>query len=459
MRPSVVPPAFATLFALSLMVPAEAQVRAAAPAPAATPGAPAPFPSSPGIRRIGHSPRVTTTPEGERIATATNSDLAFWGGYAFQGSYDGFRVIDISDPRNPKDVSQVRCGGSQGDVMVWNKILIRATDQVRSIPGNDPMHACEGLPAGPSDLTFRGLQIFQADDWSKVTAANLVGAVKLECGTHTHTMVPDLQKNRLIVYSSGGCNVGPPGRIVAVEIPIDSPQVARVVNNNISASERGCHDVFVNTAFKRLIGACRPNSVVWDITDPVNPVELYQVSHPEVGGWHSAAITYDGKILAMGWEPGGGSRPRCMATGTPLPDGQPGQFQNEAMKAIFFFDAEDGKFINWYVLPRPQTAVEACTIHNYNMIPIPGRHLLVHGSYQSGTAIVDFTDPNKPKELVWVDPAPGLGRIWSSYWYGGYIYESDMLNGLNVYQVDNAIVSGALSVPHLNPQTQEMAVY
>ena len=34
-----------------------------------------------------------------------------------------------------------------------------------------------------------------------------------------------------------------------------------------------------------------------------------------------------------------------------------------------------------------------------------------------------------------------------------------MLNGLNIYQVDPAILSGVLSVPHLNPQTQEMAVY
>jgi hypothetical protein len=315
------------------------------------------------------------------------------------------------------------------------------------------------MPAGESQVTFRGLQIFHADDWSKVTTDNLVAAVRLECGSHTHTVAPDLARNRLIVYSSGGCNVGPPGRIVAVEIPIDSPQVARVINNNIPAGDRGCHDVFVNTAFKRLIGACRPNTIVWDITDPANPVELMQLTHPEIPGWHSAAISYDGKLIALGWEPGGGTRPRCMATGTPLPEGRPGEFQTEAMKAIFLFDAETGKFINWHVLPRPQSEVEACTIHNYHFIPVPGRRLLLHGSYQAGTAIVDLTDPLKPKELVWSDPGAGAGRIWGSYWYGGHIYESDMLNGLNVYQVDTSVVSGALGVPHLNPQTQEMAVY
>jgi hypothetical protein len=303
-----------------------------------------------------------------------------------------------------------------------------------------------------------------------VTAANLVAAVKVDCGAHTATMVPDLPRNRIIVYSAGGCGgprlripgavqaPEPPGRIIAVEIPIDTPSAARVVNNNIIVGGQ-CHDLFVNSAFHRLIGACSPKAIVFDITDRVNPQKVMELTHPDINGWHSAALSYDGKLIALGTEPGGGTRPRCMATGTPLPDGRPGEFQTEAMKAIFLFDAETGKFFTWHVLPRPQSAVEACTIHNYHFIPVPGRRLLVHGSYQSGTAVVDLTDPLKSKELVWADPAAGQGRIWGSYWYNGYIYESDMFNGLDVYQVDAAVVGGALNVPHLNPQTAEMVVY
>ena len=30
------------------------------------------------------------------------SDLAFWGDKAYQGTFDGFRILDIDDPRNPK---------------------------------------------------------------------------------------------------------------------------------------------------------------------------------------------------------------------------------------------------------------------------------------------------------------------------------------------------------------------
>src|SRR5437868_2548514 len=249
MKHRVVPAAFAALLAVFVTLPAAGQggpppaggqaPGGQAPGGQAPGGRPArpqvsinanptiagqPFPTSPGIRRIGTSPRVTTTPTGERINSMTNSDLAFWGQYAFQGSYDGFRVVDISDPKNPKQVAQVNCAGTQGDVLVWNNILIRTTDQARGIPNNDLKRACEpGTPAGESPVTFRGLQIFQADDWTKVTVANLVTAVKVDCGSHTATMVPDLPRNRVIVYSAGGCGGAPRGLRVPGTTPAPEP--------------------------------------------------------------------------------------------------------------------------------------------------------------------------------------------------------------------------------------------
>lgn len=37
-----------------------------------------------------------------------NSDLAFRGDRAYQGTYDGFRIVDISAPANPKTVKRLR---------------------------------------------------------------------------------------------------------------------------------------------------------------------------------------------------------------------------------------------------------------------------------------------------------------------------------------------------------------
>jgi len=401
-----------------------------------------------------------------------NSDLAFWGDLAFAGRYDGFRVIDISAPGNPKEVAQVICNGNQGDVAIWGNILVRAVDRPQALPNNDLSRACEGTDTPIGVTGFEGLQIFVADDWRTVTAANLVKAVPTDCGAHTHTLVPDLAHNRLIVYVSvagSAAFAGPTPygtscaplhpRIVAVEIPLDNPAAAHVVNNNIPAGINGCHDAAVHLGVNRLVGACRPTVIVWDISDPVNPVQLYATTAPGPTSWHSASLTWDGKVLVMGWEPGGGGRPRCLPTGAVDPVGN--VVQTDEMKSLFFFDAANGALLGKWTLPRPQTLTENCTIHNYNVVPLRDRYVLVHGSYQSGTSVVDFTDPAHAVEVAWVDPLPidpnvlVLGGVWSSYWYNGFIYEHDILEGVRVYNLSDNVTAGARKFDHLNPQTQE----
>ncbi|HET9544053.1 MAG TPA: hypothetical protein VFO88_00610, partial [Gaiellaceae bacterium] len=42
-----------------------------------------------------------------------NTDLAFWGDLAIQGRYDGFRVIDIKAPGNPRELALFTCVSPQ----------------------------------------------------------------------------------------------------------------------------------------------------------------------------------------------------------------------------------------------------------------------------------------------------------------------------------------------------------
>lgn len=417
-----------------------------------------------------------------------NSDLAFWGRLAFAGRYDGFRVIDISAPGNPKEIAQVLCNGNQGDVAVWGNILVRAVDRPQRLPNNDLSRACEGTdtpqisPGPPArfETGFEGLQIF---DISDPVNSVLLKAVPTDCGAHTHTLVPDLANDRLIVYVSVAGSAGFAGptpygtscaaqhpRIVAVQIPLDDPAAASVVNNNIPAGTNGCHDVAVHWGVKRLVGACRPSVIVWDISDPANPVKLYETTVPGTmppapTSWHSASLTWDGKVLLMGWEPGGGGGPACQATGTPLvPPIAGNAVQTDEMKSIFFFNAVNGALLGKWTLPRPQTTTENCTIHNYNVVPLRNRYVLVHGSYQSGTSVVDFTDPANAVEVAWVDPAPIspttliLGGAWSSYWYNNFMYEHDILEGTRVYRLSDRVTAGARKLDRLNPQTQEFVI-
>ena len=186
-----------------------------------------------------------------------------------------------------------------------------------------------------------------------------------------------------------------------------------------------------------------------------DPRFLYTVEEPGVdgviGNWHSAAFSWDGEVLILGWEPGGGAAPECEATDPPV------------KKSAFFYDADTGAKLGQWTLPRPQSAAENCTIHNYSAVPLrSGKRVLVLGNYQAGPWVVDFTDPANAETVAWSDPPPlvptQLGGAWSSYWYNNFIYESEITKGLNVFRLSSSTTAGAMRVGHLNPQTQEFTI-
>ncbi len=70
------------------------------------------------------------------------SDLAFWGDTVYQGTFDGFRIIDADDVRDPTVlIDYDQCananGAGQGDVVVWGSILVRTWDSNTSAAGVD----------------------------------------------------------------------------------------------------------------------------------------------------------------------------------------------------------------------------------------------------------------------------------------------------------------------------------
>jgi hypothetical protein len=100
-----------------------------------------------------------------------------------------------------------------------------------------------------------------------------------------------------------------------------------------------------------------------------------------------------------------------------------------------------------------------------------GRHVLVSGDYQAGTWVTDFTNPGQPRTVAWADP-PSLGKVttptgelvnelggaWSSYWYNGFIYESEITKGLNVFRLSDPTTAGDIRLSRLNPQTEEFSL-
>ena len=421
------------------------------------------------MHALGHSEHPAQffgVPAAER---QISSDIAFWGKYAIHGNYDGFRIVDVSAPGNPKLVSHPRCNGDQGDIYVWEHIVVRSWNS----PAPEGRH-CLGQPV---PVGFEGVHVF---DISNPASPSLITAVEFSqagaenrgtadgCGSHTLTGTRD--GDRLVVYSnnSSGNNRPVCNAIDILEVPLANPAGAGHIGyvplqDGSLGSVNGCHDAGLILGDVNLLACASGHAAnVFSVGAPrggslENPQWLYNIEEEDdqgnkvgVGGrWHSATFTWDGQVLALGWEPGGGAQGRCRSVDADI------------YKSKFFYDANTGEKLGQWVLPRPQDGEgENCTIHNYNVVPLgSGRYVSVAGHYQAGTWVVDFTDPANPVTVAYSDPGPitpsNLGGAWSTYWYNGFIFESEIQSGLNVFRASDPVLAGEIRLPYLNPQTQD----
>jgi len=496
-----------------LAVPAAASQR-----PSKVERATATFDFTDNMRPVGFSSRAVPLDNLRPRQGNFNSDLAFWGDTAVQGTYAGFRLIEVDDPDDPKEIidwedcaSPTNTVGNQGDVIVWGdpqdkrkqSLVIRSwnsptpapmsqgaeippTDPARySTPGafcgEWPMFRVLPTPTHPVNppAVDRGQEGVHIIDVSDPEEPQVVAFVDIPCGSHTETLVPDLKNDRLLIYSNPSANTTfgspQPGSepvhcrgFDIVEVPLDDPSESRYLRF-VPTGEPGmppeelhpCHDTGVILGdVKKVACAGGSGPSVWTV-DPAeggsldNPKFLF---HRDLGTQvgHSASWSWDGDVLIFGHEPGGGSQARCQATSTTLD------------RTLFFLDGDTGETLSEFVHPRPQTALENCTWHNYNVVPTRRGNVLVAGNYQSGISVVDFSDPENPEEIAFADPAPlidpnppvgiELGGDWSTYWYDGHIYESDITRGLILWRLNDRAVAGAMRLGHLNPQTQEFSL-
>lgn len=389
---------------------------------------------------------------------ATGTDLAFWGRFAYAGNVSGFRIIDISDPEAPVTVADVSCPGSQNDISVWKNLVFLSVDGPRTQP------TCDGAPTTASAPgAWEGIRIFDA---SNPASPEFVAAVETDCGSHTHTLVPDEANDRVLLYVSSygltAANIGPNcqadhNKISIVEVPLDDPSSASVLKEQplrpdtqfLVGSEilpgllttRGCHDITVFQALDLAAGACLAEGQLWDISDPANPETLTatRIDNPNIQVWHSAAFSWDGEIVAFGDENGGGIFPRCRAT------------DPSTAGAIWFYRLSDQAELGHYKIPRPQTGV--CTAHLFNFLPGVRGYILASSWYTGGTSMVDATNPAAPKEIGFYDATNS--NTWSSYWYNNFVYTNEIGGrGMEVFLFSDRARAGAKRLPFMNPQTQ-----
>jgi len=430
------------------------------------------------------------------LLSFSNTDIAFWDNIMAAGSYHGFNLYELDKETAPSLLASVVCPGGQGDVSIVGHLLILSVEETRSRVDC----GLEGIRGDISADRFRGIRIF---DISDLTQPRQVGAVQTCRGSHTHSVVagPD-EQGKLIVYNSGisrvreeeemaGCIDESPGdnrtalfRIDVIEIPIDNPANARIIDSPtvfadpetgaLSGLWRGgdhgdetqdtyrtdqCHDITVFPSLQLAAGACSGNGILFDISDPRRPERIDVATDTGFAYWHSATFNNDGTKVIFTDEWGGGTRPRCR-TYDPLTWG-----------ADAIYDIVDGKLVfqSHYKMSAPQLETENCVAHNGSIIPVPGRDIFVQAWYQGGLSIIDFTDSRNPIEIAYFDRGPidaedlVTGGYWSTYWYNGHIYGTEIIRGIDVFALTpsdfltaNEIAAATLADQggQFNPQQQ-----
>ena len=438
-----------------------------------------------------------------------NSDLAFEGDFAFVGNFNGFQIYDISNPADPTIRTAVVCPGGQGEVSVYGNLLFMSAEETRARTD------C-GAPAAPagSPLRFRGVRVF---DISNLNAPVQVAAVQTCRGSHTHTLLKSPHDDaNLYVYVNGtggvrpatelaGCKALPQGtplttpqtdqelsqwRIEVIKVPLAAPQNAAVVstprlfaqgdtinglqnapptpqhpsgtNWSPSPTSDSCHDITTYPALDIAAGACEGNGLLLDIEDPANPKRIAVAQDNRFAYWHGATFSNDGTKVVFTDEWGGGTAPRCRATDD----------LSWGANAIYEIVDRHLVFRSYYKLPVAQTSQENCVSHLPSLIPVPGRDIMTQAWYQGGVSVIDFTDAEHPKEIGYYDRGPVnatalvLGGLWSSYYYNGAIYGSEIARGFDSWKLTptaelsvNEIAAAAeVELDRLTPQHQPKLV-
>jgi hypothetical protein len=371
-------------------------------------------------------------------------------------------------------------------------------------------------------VIFRGVRIF---DISNPLEPRHVGGVQTCRGSHTHTLVtqPGVT-DKVWIYNSGtssirsaaqlaGCSPSSTTnpatsayKIDVIEVPVAAPATARIVSGPRLMSACGggdcpgqplatlnpggkqptlpagdprapggqqvaatsaCHDITAYPALGLAAGACQGDGLLLDISDPANPKRIANVTDPNFAYWHSATFNDAGTKVVFTDEWGGGAGARCRSTDP----------ANWGANAIFdIVDTPTGKslrFGSYYKIPNVQATNEVCVAHNGNLVPVPGRDVMVQAWYEGGNSVFDFTDSKNPEELAFFDRGPyhptefHEGGYWSTYWYNGNVFGNEIFLGFDSFGLTpstalsrNEIAAAGLArVPQLNAQTQEPVVH
>jgi hypothetical protein len=381
----------------------------------------------------------------------------------------GVRIFDIGDLANPKYIANVQtCRGSHTHSLLVDPkdpdnvyVYVSGSANVRS---PNELAGCVGAsPAtDPNSAHFRievikvplahpeqaaivsSPRIFNdlaappghgpgQDDIAELAKARAAGAYIAHVGKDDFIVEPGFVNTLLDSVVKARNGTGAPTAADSAALHTAFPDiVARLVGPQAAATGPDqCHDITLYPAIGRAGGACGGYGLLLDIRDPAHPVRLAAAADSNFSYWHSATFNNDGTKVLFSDEWGGGGAPKCRATDK----------HEWGADAIFALENNNMVFKSYYKMPAPQTSLENCVAHNGSLIPIPGRDVMVQAWYQGGVSVFDWTDAAHPTEVAFFDRGPldgsrmALGGSWSAYWYNGVIVSSEIVRGLDIFEL------------------------
>ena len=408
----------------------------------------------------------------------------------------GIRIFNISDIAHPRQVADVQtCRGSHTHTLVQDPsdksvvyVYVSGLAQVRS---SSEMPGCEaGAISDPNTALFR-IEVIRVP-LAHPEQAKIVSSPRIFNDlTHTAThgaAIADTANGADVVQARGFIDaIGMPRTATAADtnraahllgtlLYTSDTSKARALTDSLrtlginipnlfggTGGPSQCHDITVYPSSGFGAGACSGYGILLDIKDPTHPVRVDAQADSNFSFFHSATFSNDATRLLFTDEWGGGVAPKCRAT-DPI---------NWGADAVFTISGTKLTHAGYFKMPAAQTDVENCVAHNGNLVPVPGRDIMVQGWYQGGVSVFDFTDPARVKEIAYFDRGPidptklVIGGYWGGYYYNGYIYGSEIARGLDVFELtptadltQNEIDAAKLvHLDLLNPQDQPKIVW
>ncbi|HEX5420958.1 MAG TPA: hypothetical protein VFY39_13240, partial [Gammaproteobacteria bacterium] len=407
----------------------------------------------------------------------------------------GIRIFDISDIAHPKQVADVQtCRGSHTHTLVEDPsdkgVVYVYVSGLAPVRPSAELAGCE--TGGPNTALFR-IEVIRVPlahpEQAKIVSSPRIFTDLTRAATHG-AAIEDTANGAAITQARSFLPlIGLPAKTTAADSNRAAQLIAEamyerdtskftgisdslhalginiplVPDSGASQGPSQCHDITLYPSAGYGAGACSGYGILLNIKDPVHPVRLNAAADSNFSFFHSATFTNDASKVLFTDEWGGGVAAKCRAT-DPIDWG-----------ADAVFDIEHNTLVHkgYFKMPAAQTPAENCVAHNGNLVPVPGRDIMVQGWYQGGLSVFDFTDADHVKEIAYFDRGPidpskiVIGGYWGGYYYNGYIYGSEIARGLDVFKLtptadltQNEIDAAKLvHFDILNPQDQPKIVW